>query len=51
MSDNASNSGSPIPTLQQLLSKQVPIGDLKRFVIADLTAEEEDAFYRIIADA
>ncbi len=41
----------PEPTIEDLVASAKPIGDLRRFVIDDLTAEEEDEFFAILEDA
>jgi hypothetical protein len=54
MSDSTANQhpGSTGPTtIAQVLQGIDPMGDLGRFVIDDLTPEEEDEFFRILEDA
>lgn len=41
----------PEQTIEDLIANSKPIGDLKRFVIDDLTPEEEDEFFAILEDA
>jgi hypothetical protein len=43
--------GTTEPTLAELIARAKPMGDLSRFVIDDLTEEDEDEFFSIIADA
>ena len=54
MSDNTANS-RPAPTgpgtVASVLEVLEPMGPLSRFVIDDLTPEEEDEFFRILEDA
>jgi hypothetical protein len=38
-------------TVAEVLQGVEPMGDLGRFVIDDLTPEEEDEFFRILEDA
>jgi hypothetical protein len=42
--------GPPEPTLAEVIARAEPIGDLSRFVIDDLTEEDEDDFFGILAD-
>ncbi len=42
--------GTPEPTLDELVARAAPVGDLSRFVIDDLTENEEDEFFGILAD-
>lgn len=54
MSDSTANQrpGSTGPTtIAELLEGVETMGDLGRFVIDDLTPEEEDEFFRILEDA
>lgn len=54
MSDSTANQhpGSTGPTtIAEVLEGVEPMGDLGRFVIGDLTPEEEDEFFRILEDA
>jgi hypothetical protein len=54
MSDSTANQdpGSTGPTtIAEVLQGVEPMGDLGRFVIDDLTPEEEDEFFRILEDA
>ncbi len=54
MSENAANQPSALTmptTIAELLRDVVPMGDLGRLVIDDLSPEEEDVFYRILEDA
>ena len=39
------------PTLKELIARAEPMGDLKRFIIDDLTEADEDAFFEILANA
>jgi hypothetical protein len=41
---------TPEPTLAEVIARAEPIGDLSRFVIDDLTEEDEDEFFGILAD-
>jgi hypothetical protein len=54
MSDTTA-SQQPAPagpsTIAEVLRDLKPMGDLTRFVIDDLTPEEEDEFFRILEDA
>jgi len=47
---DAASTGTPEFTLAELIAKAEPIGDLARFVIDDLTEEDEDEFFGILAD-
>jgi len=38
-------------TIAEVLEDLEPMGDLSRFAIDDLTAEEEDEFFRILEEA
>jgi hypothetical protein len=38
------------PTLDELIGRAQPMGDLSRFIIDDLTKEDEDEFFSILAD-
>ena len=38
-------------TIAEVLQGVEPMGDLGRFIIDDLTPEEEDEFFRILGDA
>lgn len=50
--DVANRSGAnEIDTLAALIRRASPMGDLSRFAINDLTAEEEDAFFTILEQA
>ena len=54
MSDNTANqpSAPATPTtIAEVIQDVEPMGDLSRFVIEDLTPEEEDEFFRILEDA
>lgn len=54
MSDNAANQPSPPPTpatIAEIVRDVQPMGDLDRFVIEDMTPEEEDEFFAILEDA
>jgi len=54
MSDNtASQPSTPVTptTFAEVIRNVEPMGDLGRFVIEDLTAEEEDEFFRILEGA
>lgn len=54
MSDSTANQ-SPAPTqpatIAEVLQGGQPMGDLSRFMIDDLTPEEEDEFFRILEEA
>ena len=54
MSDNTANQ-RPAPSeptmIAEVLQGGQPMGDLRRFVIEDLTPEEEDEFFRILEEA
>ena len=54
MSDNTANQrpapGDPT-TVAEVLEQLEPMGDLSRFVIEDLTPDEEDEFFQILEDA
>jgi hypothetical protein len=39
------------PTMAEILQGAPPMGDLRQFVIEDLTPDEEDAFFAILEDA
>ena len=39
------------PTLAELIARAKPMGDLSRFIIDDLTEDDEDEFFAILADA
>ncbi len=54
MSDSTANQPSPslVPTtIAEVIRDVAPMGDLGRFIIEDLTAEEEDEFFRILEGA
>ena len=54
MSDSTANQPSTpaIPTtIAEVIRNVEPMGDLGRFIIEDLTAEEEDEFFRILEGA
>lgn len=54
MSDNTANqrpAASEPTTIAEVLRGGQPMGDLRRFVIEDLTPEEEDEFFRILEEA
>lgn len=54
MSDSTANQASAPAapsTIAQVIRGVEPMGDLSRFAIDDLTAEEEAEFFRIIEDA
>ena len=54
MSDNAAtrDDGSKTPmTISDVLRGVKPMGDLRQFAIDDLTADDEDEFFRILEDA
>ncbi len=42
--------GPAEPTLAEVIARAKPIGDLSRFGIDDLTDEDEDEFFGILAD-
>lgn len=51
VSDTESTPTGPAePTLAEVIARAGPIGDLSRFVIDDLTEEDEDEFFGILAD-
>lgn len=54
MSDNTANqqpaSAEPA-TIAAVLKDLKPMGDLSRFVVDDLTPDEEDEFFGILEDA
>ena len=54
MSDNVAtrddDSSSPV-TIADVLRGVDPIGDLRQFAIDDLTADDEDEFFRILEGA
>ena len=51
VSDTESTPTGPSePTLAEVIARADPIGDLSRFVIDDLTEEDEDEFFGILAD-
>ena len=51
VSDTESTPTGPTePTLAEVIARAEPIGDLSRFVIDDLTEEDEDEFFGILAD-
>ena len=54
MVDVSDTESTPIgpaePTLAEVIARAEPIGDLSRFVIDDLTEEDEDEFFGILAD-
>jgi hypothetical protein len=54
MSDNSTSEhhGPAGPTtIAEVLDGLQPMGDLSRFMIDDLSPDEEDEFFRIIQDA
>jgi hypothetical protein len=53
MSDNTADQqpASGPSTIDEVLEGLEPMGDLSRFAIDDLTADEEDEFFRILEDA
>jgi hypothetical protein len=53
MSDNtAAEQHGPSPTtIAHILEGIEPMGDLRQFVIDDLTPEDEDEFFRVIGEA
>ena len=53
MSDTVNQQSVPAEpsTIAEVLQDLTPMGDLTRFVIEDLTSDEEDEFYRILEDA
>jgi hypothetical protein len=53
MSDNAANQPSPPSTpstVAEILRDVEPMGDLGRFVIEDMTSDEEDEFFAVLED-
>ncbi|MCP3856225.1 MAG: hypothetical protein GY750_13390 [Lentisphaerae bacterium] len=51
MSDTESTPAGPAElTLAELIARAEPVGDLSRFVIDDLTEEDEDEFFGILVD-
>jgi hypothetical protein len=53
MSDStAARQSGPGPiTLAEVLQGIEPMGDLRQFVIDDLTPEDEDEFFRVLGEA
>lgn len=53
MSDHLATESTraPEPTIDDILAGVEPMSDLRRFVIDDLTADEEDEFYSILDNA
>lgn len=54
MSDSTGNqrpASTEPTTIAEVLAGGEPMGDLRRFVIDDLTPEEEDEFFRILKEA
>ena len=53
MSDStaARRSGPGPITLAEVLQGIEPMGDLRQFVIDDLTPEDEDEFFRVLGEA
>ena len=53
MSDStaARQSGAGPITLAEVLQGIEPMGDLRQFVIDDLTPEDEDEFFRVLGEA
>lgn len=54
MSDSTANTDDALPgptTVAAVIDGLEPMGDLARFAIDDLTAEEEDEYFRILEDA
>jgi hypothetical protein len=41
----------PEPTIADIVARIEPMGDLRRFIIEDMSAEEEDEFFSILDDA
>jgi hypothetical protein len=49
MSDLHAHQPAPRPSaLAEIIATAAPMGDLGRFVIDDLSAEDEDAFFSIL---
>jgi hypothetical protein len=42
---------SPRPTIASIVGGLEPMGDLSRFVIEDMSPDEEDEFFAILKDA
>ncbi len=51
MTDHPSRVINGERTMTEIIAKVEPMGDLRRFVIEDLTPEEEDEFFSILRDA
>lgn len=53
MSDHSATDTTrePEPTIADIVAGVEPMGDLSRFVIEDLSADEEDEFYSILDNA
>lgn len=53
MPDNTARqpSSSSTPTMDEILRDLEPMGDLSRFLIDDMTPEEEDEFFSILESA
>jgi hypothetical protein len=53
MSDNtaAEQRGARPTTIALIIEGIEPMGDLRQFVIDDLTPEDEDEFFRVIGEA
>ena len=49
--NDKSSSASTPTSVGEMVSGIEPMGDLGRFVIDDLTPDEEDEFFRILEDA
>lgn len=53
MPDNDARQSSPpsSPTIAEILRDVKPMGDLSRFLIEEMTPEEEDEFFSILENA
>lgn len=53
MSDTSAHEPDQVEvgTVARLIEDVEPMGDLSQFLIEDLTAEEEDVFYRVLEEA
>jgi len=51
VSDTAPTPTTPAePTLADVVARAKPMGDLSQFIIEDLTEEDENEFFGILAD-
>lgn len=51
MTDQPTKDTGSERTMADIIAEVEPMGDLRRFVIDDLTPDEEDAFFSILRDA